>query len=126
MIVVTRLNGSRFAVNPDLVERVQASPDTTIIMVDGARFVVTESIDELIEKVVAFRARVLALAASWAPADFETDAPDAPPSPDATTEQPAPAATTAHPATRPPAAPPTAVPPTATTAAAPTSPEGND
>lgn len=59
MIVVTRLNLSRFAVNPDLIERVQASPDTTIIMVDGARFVVQESMDELIAQITDFRARVL-------------------------------------------------------------------
>ncbi|HTN54915.1 MAG TPA: flagellar FlbD family protein [Microbacterium sp.] len=59
MIVVTRLNLTRFAVNPDLIERVQASPDTTIIMVDGARFVVRESLDDLIAQITAFRARVL-------------------------------------------------------------------
>ncbi|MDQ0613726.1 flagellar protein FlbD [Microbacterium sp. W4I4] len=59
MIVVTRLNLTRFAVNPDLIERVQASPDTTIIMVDGARFVVQESMEELIAQITDFRARVL-------------------------------------------------------------------
>ncbi|BDZ39194.1 flagellar FlbD family protein [Microbacterium suwonense] len=62
MIVVTRLNLTRFAVNPDLIERVQASPDTTIIMVDGARFVVQESMDELIAQITDFRARVLSTA----------------------------------------------------------------
>lgn len=59
MIVVTRLNLTRFAVNPDLIERVQASPDTTIIMVDGARFVVQESMEQLIAQITDFRARVL-------------------------------------------------------------------
>lgn len=62
MIVVTRLNLSRFAVNPDLIERVQASPDTTIVMVDGARFVVRETMEELIAQITAFRASVLAQA----------------------------------------------------------------
>lgn len=68
MIVVTRLNRTRFAVNPDLVERIHSSPDTTIVMVDGATFVVTETMDEVIEQIARFRARVLATAASW-PAD---------------------------------------------------------
>ena len=68
MIVVTRLNLSRFAVNPDLIERVQASPDTTIVMVDGARFVVRESLDELIAQITAFRAGVLAQASRLAAA----------------------------------------------------------
>lgn len=65
MIVLTRLNRTRFAVNPDLVERVQAAPDTTVVMVDGATFVVRESMAEVIDQMVRFRARVLAAAAAW-------------------------------------------------------------
>ena len=62
MIVLTRLNRSRFAVNPDLIERVQATPDTTLIMVDGATFVVTETMDDVIAQITRFRAGVLATA----------------------------------------------------------------
>jgi len=65
MIVVTRLNRTRFAVNPDLVERIQAAPDTTITMIDGATFIVTETMDQVIEQITRFRARVLATAAAW-------------------------------------------------------------
>lgn len=60
MIVLTRLNGTRFALNPDLVERADANPDTTLLMVDGTTYVVTETIDELVDRIVDFRARVLA------------------------------------------------------------------
>ncbi|QAY60069.1 hypothetical protein ET475_08755 [Microbacterium protaetiae] len=69
MIVLTRLNHSRFAVNPDLIERVQAAPDTTITLVDGATFVVTESMNKVIEEITDFRARVLATAAVLSRAD---------------------------------------------------------
>ncbi|MDN3309649.1 flagellar FlbD family protein [Microbacterium oryzae] len=62
MIVVTRLDRTRFAVNPDLIERAHASPDTTLHMVDGHVFVVQESLDELVDLIVAYRARVLAAA----------------------------------------------------------------
>lgn len=62
MIVLTRLNESRFAINPDLIERIHANPDTTLIMVDGANFIVTESMDEVIEKIACYRAHVIALA----------------------------------------------------------------
>lgn len=62
MIVVTRLAGPQFAVNPDLIERIFESPDTTLVMADGARFIVTETMVEVIEKIVAFRAKVIALA----------------------------------------------------------------
>ncbi|WHE36037.1 flagellar FlbD family protein [Microbacterium sp. BDGP8] len=68
MIVLTRLNRHRFAVNPDLVERIQASPDTTLTLVDGATFVVAETMDVVIQSIVEFRARVLATALGHAAA----------------------------------------------------------
>jgi flagellar protein FlbD len=64
VILVTRLNGSVFAVNPDLIQRVDSTPDTVITLVDGAKFVVTEPLTELVERVMAFRARVVATAHS--------------------------------------------------------------
>jgi flagellar protein FlbD len=62
MIVVTRLNDTQFAVNPDLIERIHANPDTTLVMVDGAKYIVTESMNEIIERIAQYRARVVALA----------------------------------------------------------------
>lgn len=62
MIVVTRLNGTRFAVNPDLIERVHASPDTYLVMVDGTTYVVSESMDTVIDLIARYRARVVATA----------------------------------------------------------------
>lgn len=64
MIVVTRLNDRQFAINPDLIERIHASPDTTLVMVDGAKYIVTESMTEVIERIARYRARVIALAHS--------------------------------------------------------------
>ncbi|SEN48114.1 hypothetical protein E3O25_07930 [Cryobacterium sp. TMT1-3] len=62
MIVLTRLNESHFAINPDLIERIHANPDTTLVMVDGANFIVTESMEDVIEKIASYRAHVIALA----------------------------------------------------------------
>jgi flagellar protein FlbD len=62
MIVVTRLNDSQFAVNPDLIERIHANPDTTLVMVDGAKYIVTETMDEVIELIADYRAYVITLA----------------------------------------------------------------
>ena len=64
MIVVTRLNDSRFAINPDLIERIHATPDTTIVLIDGAKYIVTESMDEVIEMIARYRARVIGLVRS--------------------------------------------------------------
>lgn len=63
MIVITRLNGPAFALNPDLIERAEATPDTVLTLVDGTRFVVTESVAEVIDRIREYRASVLARAA---------------------------------------------------------------
>ncbi len=62
MIPLTRLNGNIFVVNPDLLERAESTPDTVVTFVDGSRIVVLESIEELTELIVVFRARVAARA----------------------------------------------------------------
>jgi flagellar protein FlbD len=61
MIMLTRLNGPSFALNPDLIERAEATPDTVITLCDGHKVLVSESVEELIERVRAYRASVLAL-----------------------------------------------------------------
>jgi len=68
MIVVTRLNDSTFAVNPDLVERIHESPDTTLVMVDGAKYIVTETMAEVIDMIARYRARIVSLAYDDGPA----------------------------------------------------------
>lgn len=69
MIVVTRLNDDQFAVNPDLIERIHETPDTTLTMVDGATYIVRESMREVIDRIVGFRARVITHAETARPAD---------------------------------------------------------
>jgi len=60
MIVVTRLNGPRFAVNPDLLQRVESTPDTILTLIDGTKYIVAESLEEVTDLVVEYRARVVA------------------------------------------------------------------
>jgi flagellar protein FlbD len=45
MIIVTRLHGPSLAVNCDLIERVEATPETVLTLVDGSRYVVREALD---------------------------------------------------------------------------------
>jgi len=61
MITVTRLNGPAFALNPDLIERIETTPDTVITLVDGAKYVVRESVDELVARVRESKAAIIAL-----------------------------------------------------------------
>ena len=62
MIIVTRLHGASVAVNCDLIERVEGAPETVVTLVDGSRYVVRESVAEVVDKVRAFRASVVMLA----------------------------------------------------------------
>ena len=62
MIRVTRLNGERFALNPDLVERVEGHPDTVVFLVDGTKYVVSESVEEVLVEIREYRASILATA----------------------------------------------------------------
>lgn len=61
MITLTRLNGSAFALNCDLIERVDATPDTVLVLLDGSRYVVSEPLVEVIARVRLHRAEVVAL-----------------------------------------------------------------
>lgn len=58
MISLHRLNGTEFWLNPDLIEQLDKTPDTVITLSTGNNFVVRESIDAVMEKVVAFKAKV--------------------------------------------------------------------
>jgi flagellar protein FlbD len=60
VIRVTRLNGERFALNPDLIERVEAHPDTVAFLVDGTKYVVKETVDEVLDEIREYRAGILA------------------------------------------------------------------
>ena len=61
MITVTRFNGPQFALNADLIERIEATPDSVITLVDGVKYVVRESVDEIIARVRESKAAVVAL-----------------------------------------------------------------
>lgn len=61
MIWVTRLNGSEMVVNSDLMEAIEATPDTVITLVDGKRYVVHERPEEIVALIRAFRASILTL-----------------------------------------------------------------
>jgi flagellar protein FlbD len=66
MIVVTRLNGPAFALNPDLIERAESTPDTVITLVDGTKLIIVEPLVDLVELVRRYRASVIARAQAMA------------------------------------------------------------
>jgi flagellar protein FlbD len=55
MLILTKINQAQIAVNPDLIQYMEETPDTVITMTNDEKVVVKESIAEIIEKVVSFR-----------------------------------------------------------------------
>ena len=55
MIKVHRLNGSEIVVNIDLIETVEATPDTIITFTTGKKLAVLETIDQFISLALEFK-----------------------------------------------------------------------
>ncbi len=55
MIKLTRLDGEAFVLNAELIRYVERRPDTFITLVSGERIVVTESMDEVVDRAVAYQ-----------------------------------------------------------------------
>ncbi len=68
MILVHRLSGAELVVNADLIETVEAKPDSVITLIDGKRLLVQEAPEEIAAAVVRHRAAVLAAAGDAAAA----------------------------------------------------------
>jgi flagellar protein FlbD len=62
VILVHRLRGEPMFVNADLIESIEATPDTVLTLVDGRRLLVDEGPEAVVERVVAFRASLLVAA----------------------------------------------------------------
>jgi len=55
MILVHRLDGAPFYLNAELVETVEATPDTVIVLVNGHRYIVKEQVEEVIARILTYR-----------------------------------------------------------------------
>ena len=60
MIELTRLNGNPMVLNSDLIKTAEASPDTMLTLINGEMLIVREDIAEIVERVLAYRGRLLA------------------------------------------------------------------
>jgi len=60
MIVLTRLDGKELVVNADHILTAEATPDTVLQLTNGLRLMVREPVEDVVEKVAAWRRRILA------------------------------------------------------------------
>lgn len=54
MIKLTRLNGQELILNSDLIKFVEETPDTTVTLLSSEKILVTESAEEIVERVIAY------------------------------------------------------------------------
>ncbi len=55
MILLTKINNAQIAVNSDLIEYIEETPDTVITFTNNDRIVVHERMGEVIDKIVHYR-----------------------------------------------------------------------
>lgn len=55
MVKLSRINGEEVTVNAELIETVEATPDTIVSLTTGKRLMVVETVDQIVEKVMAYR-----------------------------------------------------------------------
>ena len=58
MITLTKLDGSVFALNSDLIETIVENPDTTIHLTIKKFYIVREQMNEVLDKIVDFRKEI--------------------------------------------------------------------
>jgi flagellar protein FlbD len=58
MIALRRLNNQPIMVNPDLIESLEATPDTVVTLTNGNKLLVRDTMDEIQDKIVEFKRRI--------------------------------------------------------------------
>ena len=54
MITVTRLNNKAMVLNAELIKTVESTPDTLITLINGDRILVTESLEEIVQRAIEY------------------------------------------------------------------------
>ena len=75
MIRLTRLNHVPMILNADLIEHIDMTPDTVVTLTTGHKYMVLESAEEVVDKVIVFRQKLLSpdLARLTAPREHHSE-----------------------------------------------------
>ena len=55
MIALKRLNGQEFVLNADLIETLEATPDTVITLTNGKKIIVRNNLEEIVRKTLKYK-----------------------------------------------------------------------
>ena len=58
VIKVTRLNGDEYWLNPQMIETMESTPDTTITLITGKKLVVKEGPGKVMKMIVSYRQKL--------------------------------------------------------------------
>ena len=58
MIHLTRINRIPLVLNSDVIEHIEMTPDTVVSLTNGQKFVVLETSEEVVRKVIEFRREI--------------------------------------------------------------------
>lgn len=59
MVELTGMNNKSFILNADHIEKIEEVPETLITLTNGKKYIVLETIDEVIEEVVRYKNRIV-------------------------------------------------------------------
>ncbi len=60
MIFITRTDGTKIYINPELIQTVEATPDTVVTLMNNKKFIVKDTPQELAERFIEYRRMVMA------------------------------------------------------------------
>ncbi len=58
MINLTHLSGENFILNAEYIETIESKPDTVITIFNGKKYLVKESVDEVVKMVIEYKRKV--------------------------------------------------------------------
>ncbi len=59
MIFITRTNGTQIFINPELIQTVEATPDTIVTLVNNKKFIAKDTPQEIAQRFVEYRRQTL-------------------------------------------------------------------
>lgn len=61
MIKVTAMNGKKFIINCEHIEKIEEVPETVLTLTNGKKYIILESGDEVIKKAIRYKNKIFNL-----------------------------------------------------------------
>lgn len=58
MISLTKMNHHIIIVNADQIEVIESTPDTVITLLTGHKYIVVDTVEEVVDKVIQYKKRI--------------------------------------------------------------------